>query len=83
MYDRSLLDQGLGGDPEAHAEEHQRMIYQGILRHRGFEAKGAKTSLKTWLSWLGAAQDVIHKWHSWLLTTCYLCLQRGLFVKQT
>lgn len=77
VYERLLLDHGAGDFPEANTEQHQAMVFEGIIKDRCWKAKGPKTSLKTWLSWLGAAQSFIKKWHTWLLLTCFLGLQRG------
>lgn len=72
IYQRLLADKGEADHPEAHTEEHQSSTFDEIINGKCFQAKGAKTSLKTWLSWLGAAQSLVKKWHTWLLLTCYL-----------
>lgn len=77
--DKSEADHPEADHPEAHTQEHQAKTFDDIINGKCFQATGSKTSLKTWLSWLGAAQSIVKTWHTWLLLTCYLCLQRGVF----
>lgn len=79
VYERILVDKGSFDDLEAHTEAHQQKMFMDISGGTVFENMGEKTSLKSWLAWLGSAHHLLKKWHTWLLVLSYLCIQRGLF----
>lgn len=61
--------------------DHMKKVYDHMASLRVFTARGPKTTLRRWFSWVHSMKEFHSQWNAMLLALCFAGLRTGIFSK--